>query len=151
MRLVLRHLCGRSSTCACQDRVWHAEEPNVSKQFLLALIHWFDLIWYMLSLSLFLSLSLSFSLSLSLYIYIYYFFRFDASPKKLFVSCHYHVLFVCLAPVVFEINTAKIQYFWMFLDIQIMQNILYTAVLTTIFFHEYSYQKYGFFCSFFNS
>ena len=46
-----------------------------------------------------------------IYIYICYFFRFDASPKKLFVSCHYYVLFVCLAPVVFKVNTANIQYF----------------------------------------
>ena len=37
-------------------------------------------------------------------IYICYFFRFDASLKKLFVSCHYHVLFVCLAPAVFKVK-----------------------------------------------
>ena len=71
---------------------------------------------------------------------------------KLFVSCHYHhFLFVCLAPVVFKVNTANIQYFWIFLEIQIMQNPLCTAVLTTIFFHDYSYQKYGLFFSFVDS
>ena len=75
MCLVLRHFCGRSSSCTCQERIWHAEEPNVAKQFLLTLI-----------------------------IYICYFFRFDASLKKLFVSCHYHVLFVCLAPAVFKVK-----------------------------------------------
>ena len=37
-------------------------------------------------------------------VYICYFFRFDASPKKLFVSFHYYVLFVCRAPVVFLNN-----------------------------------------------
>ena len=42
-------------------------------------------------------------------IYICCFFRFDASPpKKLFVNCYYHVLFICLAPTVFKVNTANI-------------------------------------------
>ena len=86
-----------------------------------------------------------------IYKYICYIFRFDAKPKKLFVSCHYHVLFVCLAPVVFKVNTANIQYFWIFLDIQIMQDPVHTAVLTTIFSHDYSYQKYGLFFSFVDS
>ena len=128
MCLFLGHLCGRSSSCTCQERIWHAEKQNVVKQFQLTLI-WFGLVH-----------------TIYIYIYIYilyicYFFRFDASPKELFVSCHYYVLFVCLAPVVFKVNTANIQYFWIFLDIQIMQDPLYTAVLTTIFFHDYSYQK----------
>ena len=35
------------------------------------------------------------------------FFRFDASPKKLYVSCHYHVLFVCLAVVVLKVKTTN--------------------------------------------
>ena len=63
-----------------------------------------------------------------IHIHIYMlFFRFDASPKRLFVSCHYHVLFSCLAPMVFKVNTANIQYFRIFFDIQIMQDPLFTA------------------------
>ena len=64
-------------------------------------------------------------------IHICCYFKFDASPRKLIVSCYYHVLF---APTVFKVNTANIQCFWIFLDIQIMQDPLRTAVLTTIFF-----------------
>ena len=45
-------------------------------------------------------------------VYTCCFFRFDASLKKLFVSCNYHVLFACLAPMVFKVNTANIQYLW---------------------------------------
>ena len=56
------------------------------------------------------------------------------SPNKLFVSCHYHILFVCPAPMVFKVNTANIQYFWIFSDIQITQDPLCTAVLSAIFF-----------------
>ena len=40
--------------------------------------------------------------------HLFYCFRFDASPKKLFVSCHYYFLFVCLALVVLKVNTANI-------------------------------------------
>ena len=48
----------------------------------------------------------------AVYIQLYVvFFIFDASPKKLFVSCHYYVLFFCLAPIVFKKNTTTIQYF----------------------------------------
>ena len=65
-------------------------------------------------------------------VFIYCLFRIDASPKRLFVSCHYHVLFVCLALKMFKVNTTNI-----FLDIQIMQDPLSTAVLTTIFFRDY--------------
>ena len=39
-----------------------------------------------------------------MYIYVF----LDASPKKLYVSCHYHVLFVCLAVVVLKVNTTNI-------------------------------------------
>ena len=46
-------------------------------------------------------------------------FRFGASPKKLFVSCYYHILFTYLAAIVFKVNTTNIQYFWVFLEIQI--------------------------------
>ena len=81
-------------------------------------------------------------------LYICCFFRFDASPKKLFVTCMYHILFVCLAPMVSEVNTENIQYFWIFLDTQIMQDSLCAAALTIIFFHDYSSQKYGLFFSF---
>ena len=81
-------------------------------------------------------------------VYICFFFRFGTSPKNLFVSCNYHVLFVCVAHMVFMVNTANIQYSWIFLDIQIMQDPLCTAVLTIIFFRDYSNQKYGLFFSF---
>ena len=50
--------------------------------------------------------------------------------------------------MVFKENNANIQYFWIFLDVKIMQDSLCTAVLTIIFFHDYSYQKYGLFSSF---
>ena len=76
------------------------------------------------------------------------FFRFGASPKKLFVSFCYHVLFACLDPMVFKVNTANIQYFPIILDIQIMQDPPGTATWTTVLFHDYSYQKYGLFLSF---
>ena len=66
-------------------------------------------------------------------LYICCFFRFDASPKKLFVSCIYHILFVCLAPMVSEVNTENIQYFWIFLDTQIMQDSFCAAALTISF------------------
>ena len=40
-----------------------------------------------------------------------YVFLFDASTKKLFVSFHYHILFLCLAALVVQVNTANnIQY-----------------------------------------
>ena len=81
-------------------------------------------------------------------VYICFFFRFDTSPKNLFVSCNYHVLFVCVAHMIFMVNTADIQYSWIFLDIQIMQDPLCTAVLTILFFRDYSNQKYGLFFSF---
>ena len=81
------------------------------------------------------------------YIYICYLFRFDVSPKKLFVSCNYHVLFLCQIPMVFKVNDANIQYIWILLDIQIVQDSLCTAVLTIIFFYDYSYHKYGLFFS----
>ena len=42
-----------------------------------------------------------------IYIYICCFFRFDANPKKFFVSCHYHILFVCLATMLFRVNTTS--------------------------------------------
>ena len=67
-----------------------------------------------------------------IYIYICCFFSFDASLKKRFVSCNYHVLFVCVTPMVFKLNNANIQYFLIFLDIQIMQDSLCTAVFTII-------------------
>ena len=81
-------------------------------------------------------------------VYICCFFRFGASPKKLFVSFCYHVLFACLDPMVFKVNTANIQYFPIILDIQIMQDPFGTAAWTTVLFHDYSYQKYGLFLSF---
>ena len=81
-------------------------------------------------------------------LYICCFFRFDASPKKLFVSCIYHILFVCLALMVFKVNTENTQYFWIFLDTQIMQHPLCAAALTIIFFHDCSCQKCGLFFSF---
>ena len=115
-KLVLGHLRGRIEELYMSGKTffsWHAEEPNVAKQ----------LVWRIFT-----------SRSGTYCIYICCFFRFDASPKKFFVSCYYHVLFVCLAPMVFKVNTANIQYFWIFLDIQITQDPLHTAVLTTIFF-----------------
>ena len=116
-KLVLRNLCGRIKELYMSGKKflpWRAEEPNVAKQLVwIIFTSWFG----------------------TYCIYnICCFFRFDASPKKLFVSCYYHVLFVCLAPMVFKVNIANIQYFWIFLDIQIMQDPLPTAVLTTIFF-----------------
>ena len=115
------------SGCTCQKRLsWHAEEPNVAKQLNWRIFtSWFG----------------------THHIYICCFFRFDASPKKLFVNRNYHVLFVFLASMVFKINTAKIQYFWIFLGIQIMQDSLCTTVTT--FCQDYSYQKYGLFFIFF--
>ena len=49
--------------------------------------------------------------------------------------------------MVFKVNTANIEYFWIFLDIQITQDPLCTAVLTTITFSWLllPYQKYGLF------
>ena len=84
--------------CTCHQRPpWHGEEPNVVKQLVCKVFtSWFDLCcMYMLL------------------------FRFDASPKKLFVSCHYDVPFVCLVAMILMLNTANIQYFWAFLDIPI--------------------------------
>ena len=53
------------------------------------------------------------------YIYLFVLFRFDTSPEKLFVSCHYHALFVCLEVMVCKVNTANIHFFRVYLDIQI--------------------------------
>ena len=68
--------------------------------------------------------------------YICCFFRFDAGPKKLFVSFNYHVLFVCLAPVVFKVNNADIQYFRRFLDIQtdFIRSTLTTPTRNMVYF-----------------
>ena len=98
-KLALRHLCETIKELYMSGKTflpWHAEEPNVAKQLVWRIFtSWFG----------------------TYCICICCFFRFDASPKKLLVSCHYHVLFVCLAPMVFKVNTANIQYFWIFLDI----------------------------------
>ena len=115
-KLVLRHVCGMIKELYMSEKIflpWHSEEPSVSKQLVLRIFtSWFG----------------------TYCIYTCCFSRFDASTKKLFVSCHYHVLFVCLAPMVFNVNTTKIQYFLIFLDIHITQYPLHTAVMTTIFF-----------------
>ena len=82
----------------------------------------------------------------SIYIFLV-FFRFDAYPKSLFVSCHY-ILFVCVVAIVLKVNTANIQYFWVYLGIQIKYSwqsiisllkyctlyLLCTTVMTTILF-----------------
>ena len=90
-KLVLRHLCGTIKELHMSEKTflpWHAEEPNVAKQLVWRIFTcWFG----------------------TYYICICCSFRFNASSKKLLVSCHYHVWFVCLA--------ANIQYFWIFLDI----------------------------------
>ena len=171
--LVLRHLRGRSSKCTCEERLWHPEETSVaSKQFLLALI-WFDLVHTVylyiyiyiffkavvtIMCNFFQVIENTFFCYANIYIYIYiyiyiniYIYATFLDLKQVFVSCHYHVLFVYLVPVVFKVNTGNIQYFWIFLDIQIIQDPLYTEVLTTMFFHDYSYQKYGLFFSFVDS
>ena len=85
---------GESRNCTCQERLpLHNEGLNVAKQlYSLENLHY--LIWYVL------------------YIYIYIsFFRFDTSPKELFVSYHYHILFACLTAMVFKVNSANVQYF----------------------------------------
>ena len=92
---------GESRNCTCQERLpLHNEGLNVAKQlYSLENLHY--LVWYVL------------------YIYIYIsFFRFDTSPKELFVSYHYHILFACLTAMVFKVNSANIQYFWVLLHIQ---------------------------------
>ena len=50
--------------------------------------------------------------------------------------------------MVFKVDTANIQYFWISLDIQIMQDPLCTAVLTIIIFHDCSHHKFKLFFSF---
>ena len=47
-------------------------------------------------------------------------FRFDTSPKKLLVSCDYHVLFVIWLAMVCKVNDVKIFYCSVRLDIQII-------------------------------
>ena len=74
-------------------------------------------------------------------VYICCIFRFDASPKKLFVTCNYYVLFLYLAAMVFKVNSLSIQYSSIVLDIQIMQDLHCTAVLTIIFFRGYPHKK----------
>ena len=64
------------------------------------------------------------------------FFRIDASPKKLLGSCHYPILFICLTMVVFNVTTGNLQYFLIFLDMHMTEDLLCTAELTTTFFHE---------------
>ena len=59
----------------------------------------------------------TYCLYIYMYVCIYIYMLFFIYAKKLFVSCHYH--YVCLAAMVFKVNTANIQYFWLFLDIQI--------------------------------
>ena len=46
-------------------------------------------------------------------VYKYCCFRFDASLKKVLVSCYYHALFVFLAVMAFKVNIVKIEYFWL--------------------------------------
>ena len=79
---------GRSSSCTCQKR--HAEEANVAKQLFCYFVE-------------FLQDDLAHT------VYICCCFRFDASPKKLFVSSNYHVLFVCQTPMVCKVNNKNIQ------------------------------------------
>ena len=107
-KLILKDLCRTIKELYMSGKTflpWHAEEPNVAKQLVWRIFtSWFGTYCICICCS----------------------FRFDASPKKLLVSCHYHVLFACLAPMVFKVNTANIQYFWIVLDIYITQDPLYT-------------------------
>ena len=116
--------CWRQLTLTCWRDKWKNSSEN---------LYW--LIWYIL------------------YLYILS-FRFDASTKKLFGSFYCHVVFFvsCLADgVLVQVNTANIQYIWLFLDFQIKyswksiisllryciyftKDPLCTSVLTTIFF-----------------
>ena len=62
-----------------------------------------------------------------IYIYIYIYIIYCANPKKLFLSCHYHIWFVCLAAMVFKVSNANklqhcskiLQYTSVHLDVQI--------------------------------
>ena len=96
--IVLGHFLEGSRSCICQERLpWHAEESNEAKQSIWRIFTtWFG----------------------TYCIYVLP-FRFDVSPNNLFVSCHYQVLLVCLAVILFKINTSNIQYFSVLLEIQI--------------------------------
>ena len=87
LNLVLWHLvlCAGGSSCStCQEALWHAEELSYFGEFLLpALVH------------------TVYIYNIYIYLYIYNKYIYMASPKNLFLSWHYHVLFLCLAPIVF--------------------------------------------------
>ena len=88
-KLLLRNLCGMIKELYMSGKTfipWHAEEQYVAKPLIWRIFtSWYD----------------------TCCTYICCFFRFYASSKELFVSFHYHVLFVCLAPIVFKVNKNK--------------------------------------------
>ena len=77
-----------------------------------------------------------------------YFFRFGAKSQEALCKLSLLLFFVCLAPMLFKVNTANIQYFLIFLDIQITQDPLCTAVLTTIVFSWLLLETSTIFCFF---
>ena len=83
-KLVIGHLCRRIEELHMSGKTsltwWIA---RCCKTVSLENFYW--LIWYLLCIRV-------------------CFFRFDASPKKLFVSCHYQVLLVCLVAMVYTFN-----------------------------------------------
>ena len=98
-------ICVRASrNCSCQERLpWHAEEPTGAKQIVWRILTTrFGI--YCIYICCFLDLMQG--TRSSLYVFIAKFVCF----------------FFCLAAMIFSVNTANIQYFWVFLDIQINYN-----------------------------
>ena len=103
-KLVLRHLCGMIRELYMSVKPflpWHAEEPNVTRQ----------LVWRIFS-----------SWFVTYCIYMLLFQIWCKSQEALCKLSLSYILFVYLAPIVFKLNTTDIQYFWIFLDIQITQD-----------------------------
>ena len=152
---------GGSSSCTCQERLpWHAEKPDGTKQLARRIFTSWFITYYIYT----------YNIYIYMYIYIYIctvLLDLIHIPKKLFISRHYDILFVCMVAIVFKVNTANIQYFWVFLDIQINYSWKSVIILPKhctlhktyfalqywppYFFHGYSYQEYRLFFRFVGS
>ena len=98
---------GRYSSCTYQER--HDEKPNVAKQ-----LHW----W----------IFTSWFGAYCIYAAFLDLMQVPRIPLKVAI-----VLLVCLTSRIFKVNNPNIECFWIFLDIQSMQDPLCTAVLTITF------------------
>ena len=162
---------GGSSSCTCQERLpWHAEKPDGTKQLARRIFTSWFITYYIYTYNIYIYIYMYIYIYIYIYIYMYCCFRFDTYPKEALYKpslWYFVILFVCMVAIVFKVNTANIQYFWVFLDIQINYSWKSVIILpkhctlhktyfalqywSPYFFHGYSYQEYHLFFRFVGS